>query len=45
MRELKMDENLSRHMKPHLEPHGHDARTVHDEELLGKLGRELPPAR
>ncbi len=41
---LKIDENLSRYLKPDLERHGHDARTVHDEGLSGKSDAEVGAA-
>lgn len=44
MTKLKIDENLSRHLKPDLERHGHDIKTVHDEELLGKSDVEVGAA-
>lgn len=37
MSRLKLDENLSRHLKPILTSFGHDVETVEDEGLLGKL--------
>jgi predicted nuclease of predicted toxin-antitoxin system len=33
---IKLDENLSRYLKPELERHGHDVHTAAEEGLLGK---------
>jgi predicted nuclease of predicted toxin-antitoxin system len=33
---IKLDENLSRYLKPELERHGYDVQTVAEEGLLGK---------
>jgi predicted nuclease of predicted toxin-antitoxin system len=33
---IKLDENLSRHLKASIEQHGHDARTAEEEGLLAK---------
>ncbi len=41
---VKLDENLSRHLKPVLEQLGHDAATAEDEGLVGKSDAELGEA-
>jgi len=41
---LKLDENLSRHLKPALERHGYDVQTVAEEGLLGKSDVEVGAA-
>ena len=41
---LKLDENLSRHLKPVLSALGHDARTAADEGLLSRPDSEIARA-
>jgi len=41
---IKLDENLSRHLKPKLLQHGHDVETVAEEGLLGKSDMEVGAA-
>jgi len=41
---LKLDENLSRHLKPVLISFGHDVSTVADENLLSKPDTEIAAA-
>ena len=38
---LKLDENISRHLKSILNQKGHEARTAEDEGLLGKIDVEV----
>ena len=38
---IKLDENLSRHLKGPLERHGHDVATTAEEGLLGRMDVEL----
>ena len=38
---IKLDENISRHLKPVVSQKGHDAITVEDEGLLGKTDVEV----
>ncbi len=38
---LKLDENLSRHLKAELAELGHDVQTAAEEGLLGKSDREV----
>ena len=39
--DIKLDENLSRHLKKSLSQYGHDVVTVSDERLLGKSDIEI----
>jgi len=41
---IKLDENISRHLKPLLKQEGHEAVTVSDEGLLGKTDIEVGAA-
>ena len=41
---IKLDENLSRHLKDPLSEQGHDASTAHEEALLGKVDIEVGAA-
>ncbi len=41
---IKLDENLSRHLKPKLSQHGHDVETAAEEALLGKSDIEVGAA-
>jgi predicted nuclease of predicted toxin-antitoxin system len=41
---IKLDENISRHLKPHLQQAGHDVFTAEDEGLLGKSDIEIGAA-
>ncbi len=41
---LKLDENLSRHLKPALQNLGHDVRTAADEDLLSRPDTEIAAA-
>ena len=41
---IKLDENISRHLKPHLQKAGYDTFTAADEELLGKPDVEVGTA-
>jgi predicted nuclease of predicted toxin-antitoxin system len=41
---IKLDENISRHLKPHLQQAGHDVFTAADEGLLGKSDVEVGAA-
>ncbi len=42
--DIKLDENLSRYLKPVLEQRGHNVKTVYDENLMGKSDVEVGSA-
>ena len=44
MIKIKLDENISRHLKPHLQQEGYDVFTAADEGLLGKSDVEVGAA-